>query len=899
MSKKKPIVKSTNTFSLVDLFERADQLKKNGSPHEVVSLYESWLLANPSGPKHFAYFNLGVSYSELGDKHSARRSFMDAVSCEDDFLQAHMSLGSLCEAEGDPEGAVQCWRHALGLPSASQPQQREVVRAILNQLGRILENLRRYDQAEEFLTRSLAITTDQPDVIQHLVHLRQRQCKWPALPQLPGVSANKFLRSLSPLGALALFDDPVIQLMVSQNFINRKVNHGFAPLSAGRSYNHKRLRVGYLSGDLCTHAVGLLLGELFESHDRERVETFAFDYSPNDGSAHRARLLSAIEHVYVVGEHSDEVVANLILGHEIDVLVDLQGLSKGLRDGILARRPAPVQVTYLGFIGTTAMPWIDYVITDKFAFTPEMRPFFSELPLMLSSSFLPNDTKRSRPGPTTREAQGLPSMGFVFASFNNSYKITSEVFGGWLEILDRVPGSILWLVDDNPTASENLRAAARDRGLLDRLVLSPRAVPHDYMARLGLADLFLDCFPYNAGSTARDVLFMGTPMLTRSGRTFVSRMAGSILTEAGLPELITNSYEEYIERAVSIAVNPQELAALRAKIQAYLVTGSSAKSMCREFESLLLKAHMRDVQEPASVFCDVADSGSLGLGSSLLVLGSRGKTYPAQVNEKSVRLYQIAYSEETRASVLPPFLVLDNMENPRADWQEYWPIRKFLLEAELDEGSYYGFFSPRFLEKTGLDAMDVIAFISQHSSETDVFTFSPQPDMGAFFLNVFEQNELFDPGFMDASQAYVDHLDLGVKLKDVLMDSRHTVFSNYFVARPRVWREWLKLTEPLFKACESGAPEAIAHSMCGKTSYRGGIERKVFLLERLICLLLATRPDLRVKSYNTFNCAWSATKVSEFRDDAVVSDALKIAMREQGFSHYVSIFASLRSRLGR
>ena len=884
---------------MVELFERADELKKADKLQEIVVLYESWLRGSPVGPQHFVYFNLGVGYSDLGDKVSAKRAFMDAVGCEDDFMQAHMSLGSLCETEGDSEGAVSHWRYALELPSAKQPQQREVVRAILNQLGRILENLRRYDQAEECLTRSLAITTDQPDVIQHLVHLRQRQCKWPALPDLPGVSANKFLGALSPLGALALFDDPVIQLMVSQNFVNRKVNHNFAPLSAGRGYNHKRLRIGYLSGDLCTHAVGLLLGELFESHDRERVETFAFDYSPNDRSEHRARLLSAIEHVFLVGDHGDEVVASLILGHEIDVLVDLQGLSKGLRDGVLARRPAPVQVTYLGFIGTTAMPWIDYVITDKFAFTPEMRPFFSELPLMLSTSFLPNDSKRSRPEPTTREAQGLPSTGFVFASFNNSYKITSEVFGCWLEILARVPGSVLWLVDDNATASENLRAAANARGMLDRLILSPRALPHDYMARLGLANLFLDCFPYNAGSTARDVLFMGTPMLTRSGRTFVSRMAGSILTEAGLPELITSSHEEYVERAVAIAGNPQEMADIRAKIQSYLATDSSAKAMCREFEDLLFRAHRREVQEPVSVLSDVADSGCHDLGGSVSVLGSRGRPQSAHVNERSVRLYQIAYSEETRAAVSPPFLVLDNMENPRPDWQEYWPIRKFLLETELDEESYYGFFSPRFSEKTGLDARGVIEFMSQHSRDTDVFTFSPQPDMGAFFLNVFEQNELFDPGFMDASQEFVDHLGLGVSLKGVLMDSRNIVFSNYFVARPRVWREWLKLTEPLFEACESGNPSPIAQSMCGKTTYRGGIERKVFLLERLICLLLATRPDLLVKSYNTFNCAWSATKVSESRDEAVLSDALKIAMREQGFSQYVSVFASLRSRLGR
>ena len=367
---------------------------------------------------------------------------------------------------------------------------------------------------------------------------------------------------------LAAHDDPALQLLAARSYVARKLPPAPAALSAGRRYHHSRLRVGYLSGDLCTHAVGLLLADLFEQHDRSRVEVFAFCHSVEDGSAYRQRLKSAFEHFESISHLNDAQAAQRILDCEIDVLVDLHGLSAGMRQGILALRPAPVQVTWLGFIGTTALPWIDYVIADRYALPASLQSMFSEQVLYLDPCFLPGDRRRELGPSLTRTQAGLPEAGFVFASFNNAYKLNPVMFDCWLRILRAVPGSVLWLLDDNPGATANLAAFAAGQGLApDRLVFAPRVTTAAYRARLALADLFLDNHPYNAGSTANDVLWMGVPMLTLSGRSFVSRMGGSLLNALGLPELVTHSHLQYEETATALAHDPDRLRAIRDRLQ--------------------------------------------------------------------------------------------------------------------------------------------------------------------------------------------------------------------------------------------------------------------------------------------------------------------------------------------
>ena len=262
-----------------------------------------------------------------------------------------------------------------------------------------------------------------------------------------------------------------------------------------------------------------------------------------------------------------------------------------------------------------------------------------------------------------------------------------------------------------------------------------------------------------------------------------------------------------------------------------------------------------------------------------------------------ISLFYIAYSEATLHAMPAGYQLLDNMAHERDDWREYWPIRRFLLEQALDEQTWYGFFSPRFKEKIGLDPAQVVDFVQAAAANgADVCTFSPQPDMGAFFLNVFEQEELFQPGFSEASQAFLQHAGVEVQLSKLVMDSRQIVFSNYIVARPAFWRRWLALNEQLFALCEEGTGE-LADRLRKASSYPGSVPCKVFLMERLASLILALEPRWKVKAYNTFDCAWSASRLNQFRHEAVLSDALKVAMREQGFSQYTEAFAALRDKL--
>jgi predicted O-linked N-acetylglucosamine transferase (SPINDLY family) len=887
-----PPLLTVPNVSLTELLEQANGLQASGRPDLAAVLYENWLKQSVQPMAHVAWFNLGVLRGELGQREPAADAYRRAIEIHPPFLEARLNLGSQLEALGQADAAISAWTDATLAGQPISDMTRPLVVMAYNNLGRFQEKLRRYEAAELALEESLRLKPQQPDALQHWLHLRQRQCKWPVLKSLPGLSAHDLLMSFSPLGMLAHTDDPAMHLMASRNFVGRKLANSPAPMRLQTKRRAGRLRLGYLSGDLCMHAVGLLLAEVLENHDRSRFETFAFDYSPEDGSPYRARLLASFEHVHKVHALSDADVAQLIASQEIDVLIDLQGLSSGLRHGILSMRPAPVQVTYLGFIGPTAMPWIDHVLADKFSLPEALQPYFSETPLYLQSSFLPADRQRQMAEPTTRAAQGLPEKGFIFASFNNSYKITEEVFGSWMRILQRTPDACLWLVDDNPWATTNMRQAAQSCGVDPaRLVFSPRVGKEQYLANLQLADLFLDGFPYNAGSTARDALSVGLPMLTLSGRTFVSRMAGSLLHSLGLTELITHDLASYEQRAVDLAQDAVAYKAIRTRMNALVATGGvfDAPAFTRDLENLLAQAWQERQPRPMADLpmphVDMTPRPALWMAQSDAV---------GKIDPQKIQLLHIAYSPETFAQVSPGMQVLDNRANPRSDWQEYWPIRQFLLNTPLDEEGYYGFFSPRLREKTGLDGHAIRDFVSSLTKDHEIVTFSPQPDFGACFLNVFEQNDFLDPGFREISQAFLNQMGWSVDLYNLVMDSRQIVFSNFFVAKPNFWRQWLSLNEQLFAFCEHGADTPLRQKLLELTQYKNGVPRKVFLAERMASLMLATQTNWKLRAYDTFKCAWSGLTLSKYPHEVVLSDALKIAAREQGFPEYLQAYGKVR-----
>jgi predicted O-linked N-acetylglucosamine transferase (SPINDLY family) len=327
--------------------------------------------------------------------------------------------------------------------------------------------------------------------------------------------------------------------------------------------------VAYLSTDFHTHAVAALIVGCLERHDERRFETIAVSLQPGDGSGMRKRLEAAFDR-FIHAEHmSDGAVAQLLRKLEIDIAVDLNGYTGRIRSGILARRPAPVQVSYLGFAGTMDAPFIDYILADRIVVPEENKIHYREKIAYLPYTYMPADNTRkiAETIPTRAEA-GLPQEGFVFACLSYAHKISPEIFDMWMRLLRSVDGSVLWLRSANATAVGNLRREAGFRGVsADRLIFAPPVASEtEYLARLRLADLFLDTLPYNAHATASDALWAGLPLLTCAGRAFHSRVAASLLYAAGLPELVTNSLAQYEDVARSLATDPARLAALRAKL---------------------------------------------------------------------------------------------------------------------------------------------------------------------------------------------------------------------------------------------------------------------------------------------------------------------------------------------
>jgi predicted O-linked N-acetylglucosamine transferase (SPINDLY family) len=332
--------------------------------------------------------------------------------------------------------------------------------------------------------------------------------------------------------------------------------------------------------------------ELFELLDRERFEVYGFCWSREDGSALRARVKAAMDHFIPIGGLDDGNAAQTIRQHEIDILVDLQGLTSGARPNILAYRPAPLQLTYLGFPGPTGLPCVDYVIADRYLIPQDEKPFYSEKPLYLPV-FQCSDRQRPVAPLPSRAECGLPDDRFVFCCFNNNYKFNEEMFSCWMRILAAVPDSLFWLLADNQWSQANLLACAERHGVAaERLVFAPRVAPELYLARYTTADLFLDAYPFNGGTTANDALWMGLPVLTRSGRTFASRMAGSLLTALELPELITDNLDDYERRAIELARDREQLRGLRQRLEAERESSLlfDMPRFVRSFEDALLSA---------------------------------------------------------------------------------------------------------------------------------------------------------------------------------------------------------------------------------------------------------------------------------------------------------------------
>ena len=390
---------------------------------------------------------------------------------------------------------------------------------------------------------------------------------WQSDPSGPWAS------EMLPFDTLVITVPPALRLDVARRYAARVQARvaGTPPLPRNATPRAgTRIRIGYCSADFYDHATAHLAAGLFERHDRSRFEVIAYSFGPDDGSEYRRRLMAAFDRFVEVRDEPFPATARRIAGDGIDILVDLKGYTGGARSEIFALRPAPIQVNFLGYPGTTGAGFMDYIIADRTVIPAEDRRWYAESVVWMPRSYQVNDDRQPVAPETPRRVDcGLPETGAVLACFNHAYKIDAAVFAAWMRILGAAPGAVIWLLEKYPAARAALEAAAERHGISrTRLVFSPRVPKARHLARLRHADLFLDTWGYNAHTTASDALWVDVPVLTRAGSWFAARVAASLLQAVGLPELVARDADDYVDRAVALARAPERLRALRATLAA-------------------------------------------------------------------------------------------------------------------------------------------------------------------------------------------------------------------------------------------------------------------------------------------------------------------------------------------
>ena len=467
--------------------------------------------------------------------------------------------------------SVQQLQAGRALPGAAASAQDAASAAQAHLLqAQALEDLQCFEQAAGEFEKALALLPDEEDLPGMVLQDLRQAAAWARLPEWQArieAAMQQGRAAVSPLTWQAQSGDAASNRLCS-SLAARRYLPAPVPLPAKKALSPGRIRIAYLSADYVQHAVMRVLAEVFELHDRSRFEIYAYAYGERQSGGMNERLRHAFEHYVDASAMSDEQAARHIHAQGIDIAVDLMGYTRGERLGILARRPAPIAVNYIGYPGTLCLPFIDYIVGDATLMPPELAPHYSEAIVRLPHCYLPTDRQRPIALPPPRQALGLPPDAFVFCAFSGNYKISPDIFAIWLRLLAAVPGSVLWLVKGSEDASANLRAQAQQAGIDPaRLVFAERTRFDQYLARYTLADLFLDTLPYNALATASDALWAGLPVLTCTGQTYVGRGATSIVRAAGLPELATSTLAEYEALALRLATRPAELAALRLRLQ--------------------------------------------------------------------------------------------------------------------------------------------------------------------------------------------------------------------------------------------------------------------------------------------------------------------------------------------
>lgn len=563
----------------VALFHRAMQLAQGGRLAEALAELDRALAARPDFPDALRNrADLLLALKREGEAYEAYERYLRLRPAD---AQAWNHRGIAATELRRAADAVTCFDRALALDAGDADA--------WNNRANALFELKRFAQSARDYEKALKLDPGLPYAEGFLLQSRLRSCEWATFAQSRTRIAGGVRRGepvIDPFGNLAISDSPQEQLQCAKLWIADGAP-AQKPLWRGERYSHERIRIAYISGDFRPHPVAFLIAGVFEQHDRSRFETIGVSLGAAGESALRTRIMAGLERFIDARAMTDFDVASLLRKLDVDIAVDLMGFTEGCRTGIFAHRGAPVQVNYLGYPGSLGAGYFDYVLADQIVIPQGERASYSEQVAYLPHSYQANDSKRAIAErlPTRKEA-GLPETGVVFGCFNATHKILPEMFDVWMRIVRGVPGSVLWLLEDNATVAANLRREAGSRDVApERLIFAPRVPAAEHLARQSLADLFLDTLPYNAHVTASDALWAGLPVLTCTGNSFASRVGASLLTAVGLPELIAHSLADFESLALKLAGDAAVLAAIKAKLAANRAT-------CALFDTVRITRHL-------------------------------------------------------------------------------------------------------------------------------------------------------------------------------------------------------------------------------------------------------------------------------------------------------------------
>lgn len=537
---------------------------------------------------------LAGMYMTIKQYEKALPHFSESIKINPNDFANFNNLGNLYMEIKQNKLAIDAYLKSIDLnPESTIPYQN--IAAIYNQN-------KDYETSLNYLIKALNLDSQADYILGMIIHAKIYTCNWLKLNDQVEVLTSKIpvQKNLSnPFPPIAYIDDQKLLTKIAKDWVEKKCppSKFFDSFKINPHAPSHKIKLGYFSADFHTHATALLMAGLFEAHDRTNFELVAFSFGPDADDSLTNRIRSSFDKFIDVRAMSDRAIAALARELKIDIAIDLKGFTQDSRTGIFAERAAPIQMNYLGFPGSMGAPYIDYIVADNYIIPEELSVNYTEQVLRLPHCYQPNDNLRVIAStPQSREDHDLPENAFVLCSFNNNYKITPAIFAIWMQLLKQFPQTVLWLLKDTPTAEANLRTAAHMQGIDPaRLIFAKRVKPEEHLARHVCADLFLDTYPCNAHTTASDALYSGLPLVTCSGNSFASRVAGSLLTTIGLPELITNNLNDYEQKIAGLISDPSLLADVKTRLQKNKNTSPlfDTHRYTKDWERLLMDVQLR------------------------------------------------------------------------------------------------------------------------------------------------------------------------------------------------------------------------------------------------------------------------------------------------------------------